>query len=45
VVNVANGADVHVRLGPFKLAFCHDARSSVLRLSFKRRTRTRNARI
>ncbi len=24
VVNVADGADVHVRLGTFKLAFCHD---------------------
>jgi hypothetical protein len=23
VVNVTDGADVHVRLGPFKLAFCH----------------------
>jgi hypothetical protein len=23
VVNVANGADVHVRLGPFEFTFCH----------------------
>jgi hypothetical protein len=23
MVNVANRADIHVRLGPLKLAFCH----------------------